>query len=189
MLVSNNASAFKDGAWNLGIGYFGQNQFGKITKDITGKASSSGTFTLPFIVRFDGEIKDDYFMAVRLEAGLLGRQMTGGGTVNIYHLYFPVGGNISLPNNQIFEWYGGLGIMTSYFKGPGGTQVLDNGNSTSTFALPSSTTSSRIYTIGAGCGVYFEKTDLGFTLDLLLEGPLGGKKTAMDTLMSLVIQL
>lgn len=76
--------------------------------------------------------------------------------------------------NDSFDFSAGPAYVVYTIAGPGGTTQLNNGNSTSTFALPGDSVSAK--TIALMIGTSYKTSDFRFSLDLMSEGFLSSKK-------------
>ena len=77
----------------------------------------------------------------------------------------------------------GLALMRYTIEGAGGTTVLNNGNSSNSFAVPGSNQTAT--TIGALLGPSLIYNDFRFTLDLLAESPLSSAKRTLSLMFSI----
>ena len=78
----------------------------------------------------------------------------------------------------------GVGVLYSLINGSGGSAVLNNGNTTSTFGLPlfSSVTRNFYVDLGLGVGV---TSDFRLDIDLILTQPFSDLKRAVSTEVAL----
>ncbi len=171
-LFQTKAFGFADNSYYVGLGYFSENSLGKQTQNPTGTKSFLGTTSLPLLFKYDWKIHADYFVSPMFTYTLLTRNdPANSAKVTIWHLLFPVGGNIP---GSTWDWYAGLGIINRNIKGTGGTTELSNGTSTATFSLPGRSVDIRNYTISVGSSYFIGPSRLG--MDLITEGTLSSKR-------------
>ena len=77
----------------------------------------------------------------------------------------------------------GVGEMIYRQYGTGGTTTLNNGNSTTVFALPTGTAVSTLFSVNTGVGFILSET-LKLDLDLIVVNVMSGKR-AFNTVLTL----
>lgn len=172
-LFSFSVYSFTHKSYYAGIGYQLENNVGKITQSDSGSGAFLGTASYPLILRYDYMLGRNVFMAPKLTYTLFPREGSNS-TIEVtqWHLMFPFGMNF-LSNTM--EWSAGIGILNTSIKGSGGTAVLNNGNSTSTFALPGRDVDTKVLTLNFGTGYKLKTHFFGF--DLMTAGTLSDKRT------------
>jgi hypothetical protein len=145
--------------FGLGAEYYNQNAFGRITKSDSGSASSSGVVSYPVQIRYSYYISPTWFVAPQLSRTLLPRESADKATkTTMTHLSFNLGSSVW--GFQSWEWSAGPGIISYTIKGKGGIKTLNNGTSTSDFALPSRSVTVNNYTFNLGTAVNFDHSRL-----------------------------
>ncbi len=86
------------------------------------------------------------------------------------------------------EWKLGLLLKQTKVIGEGGTLILNNGSSTSTFYSPGETITSNIFATELGIN-YFFKEKLSWQSSILIEAPLNSKKRNFSLLTGLVYEI
>lgn len=76
-------------------------------------------------------------------------------------------GNYFFSLDSIVRWKAQMGILSYEMKGSGGQTELRNGTSTSTFDLPSRTTTSQMIYTGVGGGANIGSVNVGLDLNFL----------------------
>lgn len=173
------AHAYTDGAFSAGLGYFTENNFGKITKVDSAASTTFGTATYPLLLKYDISIFPGTFFSPAFTYTILDRKdAADSAKVNIWHLMLPFGSNFY---NDNFDWSVGVGLLNRKIQGKGGTVQLDNGTGTATFALPGRTVESRTITFNMGSAFVYGPSR--FALDLMIEG-LTSEKRSFDIMFS-----
>ncbi len=172
-LIHSEASAYNDKSVYLGVGYFSENSLGKQTQSNTGASTQQGTITYPLLVKYDYRIGFESFFSPALTYTLFNRKdAADSAEVGVLHLMFPFGQNFG---SSQWDWSAGLGLLSRTIKGAGGLTQLNNGGSTSTFALPGRSVTQRTFTLNGG--ISYNPGASRFALDLMTEGILTTKRT------------
>lgn len=173
LFFSQSSVAFNDHSFYLGIGYFLENNVGKITQNSSGKTGFLGTPSYPLLLKYDWKFWSDYFVSPSLHYTLLDRKSAGeSAKVTNWHLMIPVGSQFSGTN---WDWYLGLGILNRSIEGGGGQVELSNGSGVATFSMPGGKVSSKNYTVNFGSSYNLEHSRFAF--DLITEGTFTKKRT------------
>ena len=174
LLLPLESLAFKHNTFSLGFGYYSQNIRNKVSQDKTGKTGLLGEANYPVNLKYDFSVYADWFLAPHLSHTFLARKDAAGTTqATITHGSLLIGKNIRFGQGGSglggtgLDWYFGPGIIQHTIKGTGGTAELDNGTSTSTFAIPNRSSVSRKVTVNFGTSLSFYSSRLA--LDLIFE--------------------
>lgn len=179
LLISSQSPAFTAGNWWSGIGYHSENALNEVANDASGKTGLLGTASYPFIFRYDLAIGTSWIFAPQLNYTLLPRKTKGhGAEVTLTHFIFNFGQNTS----TAWDWSFGPGILRETIKGKGGTTVLNNGNSTSTFANPGRTVTIQKVTVDVATGYTSGKIRYG--IDLYFIAPFSSKERTQNLMFS-----
>lgn len=180
LVFSSHAHAFSNKTWCVGLGYFSENSFGKITQSETGAVGQLGTITYPLLVKYDYKFGSGSVFSPTLTYTLFNRKSADNSAeVNLIHLMLPYGRNFEFA--PAWDWSVGPGILNRTIKGAGGLKELNNGGSTSVFALPGRTVTERTITFNAGFSYNIDSSRFAF--DLITEGVLT-KKRAYNLMLS-----
>lgn len=185
IFFSFQSMAYQNQSGYLGLAYVSENSFSKITKSDTGATSFMGTTDIPLMGRMDFNMSKDLFISPRLTYGLLGRKGSESTiTATNLHIYAPIGKNFS---GNKYDWGIGPGILRRSLKGKGGTTVLNNGNDTSTFAVPGREVVTQTVTMNFGVSGNFGMITAG--ADLITEGLASSSKRTYSLMLSLTAPL
>lgn len=158
---------------SLGVGYFSENNFGKITEDDSGKKTDLGTTSYPLLLSYDYELYENFYVSPKIMYTLLPRKENGDLVKNTFlHIVIPFGRNFGLSD---FDWSIGPGILRRTMNGSGGVILLNNGNSTDPFAAPGRTVTSQVVTFNMGVSYNYNQHSAGF--DVIAEGLFSEKRT------------
>ena len=180
LFVCSQSNAYSSGSWWSGLGYYSENALNETASDATGKKGFLGTANYPLIVKYDYAMTSTWFVAPQLNYTLFPRKTKGdGATVTINHIVFNFG-----QNANGFDWSFGPGILRETIKGKGGTTVLNNGNSTSTFANPGRSVTTQNITLDFGAGI--ENGKFRYGLDLYFVAPFSSKERTQNLMFSVI---
>lgn len=173
-LGSASATAFKEGAFGLGVGYYSQNFLNKTAQADTGETKLLGEANYPLNIKYDFELTREWFWSPQLSYTVSPRKSPGDtSTMTLTHLSFLFGKNLGRMGSS-WDWYFGPGLLQEDIKGKGGLQELPNGTGTATFALPGKTSTIRKVTSNLGGSWSYGRSRLG--LDLILENAFSSTK-------------
>lgn len=179
ILAAVRAHAFNNQAVYGGLGYFLENNYGKLTTSSNSAPSTLGTADYPLFAKYDLQLTSYFYLSPQFNYTLLTRSdPSNSATVTIWQLMLPFGGNIG---SSSFDWSMGPGLLNRNISGSGGTQTLNNGSSTSTFSLPGRSVTIQTYTVDLGVSWSSGPSRIGF--DLITEGTLTNKRT-IDMMLS-----
>jgi len=171
------ANAFVENSLYMGIGYYSQNALGKTTSSTNSVPSLLGTTSYPLNLKYDWRVSMDWYFSPQVGYTPMARSASGDSAkITLLYLTLPVGQNLQSGVGTHWDWFFGPGYLQSTIKGAGGTTVLSNGTSTSTFAVPGESVTGQTITFGGGGSYNFGSSRVG--LDLILEGLLSNKRTA-----------
>ena len=180
ILICEQSNAYSSGNFWGGLGYYSENALNETANDATGKTGLFGTTNYPFIFKYDYEMTSGWFVAPQLNYTLLPRKTKGDGAeVTINHIVFNFG-----RNSGNYDWSFGPGILRETIKGKGGTTVLNNGNSTSTFANPGRSVTTQNITLDLGAGI--ESGKFRYGLDLYFVAPFSSKERTQNLMFSVI---
>lgn len=176
-LVSSAASL--DGFY-AGLGLYAQNSLGKTTKAADGAGSFMGAFSLPVSLRYVYEFASSWSAAPTLFYTPIGRASGGTtATTTFFHLSLPASLRLSGSGRE-FELFFGPGISMYQIKGAGGTKTLNNGTTTSTFAVPGGSSTSKLVTLDFG-GAWVEDPHR-LSLEAFVEGAGSSEKRSFNVI-------
>jgi hypothetical protein len=178
MLSGPFAQAYRNNSVSLGVGYYSQNALGKTTTTPDSKASFLGAPSYPLNFKYDWSFVSDWYLSPQLSYAFMARNSGGSSAkVTMMHFVLPVGQNIGYSMSALsWDWFVGPGFMQYTIKGAGGTEVMSNGTSTATFALPGDAVTVKTVTMNAGGSLNYDNSRFG--LDLVFEGfGSSGKRT------------
>lgn len=98
-----------------------------------------------------------------------------------------LGSPITYAVNSSLDVSGGPALVSYQIHGPGGTTTLDNGNGTSSFALPGNTQTPR--TVGLLLGTGYNSGNWRFTGDLLTESLGSAEKRTFSLMLAVAYSL
>jgi hypothetical protein len=175
LITANSVQAAKANGVELGIAALSHG-LDRVAGDDTGQPSLLGTTYFNFAFQFHVPVTDRVLFSPEIlwMPDFIFPRKEPGSTVATS--FFILGAPLTLNLANNFDLDGGLAFINYEVKGPGGTASLNNGNTTSTFALPSETHSSK--TIGLILGGSYNLPQVRFALDTMTEGFLSnGKRT------------
>lgn len=154
--------SFTTNTYSVGLGYYSMNANGKTTSSATGSANAMGTTFFPFFFGYFYEVSASFFVVPQIQYSLMPRSGEDGVKSSIMKLDLPLGGNIG--QGPDFDWQFGPSIEMYTVKGPGGTKVLNNGSSTSTFARPGRSVTARTLSFKSGLGYTIQSWRTSFDI-------------------------
>ncbi|MCM0605877.1 MAG: hypothetical protein KA715_07275 [Xanthomonadaceae bacterium] len=137
----------------LGVGLLSQN-FSRVSGGVSGNPGL-GTIYPEVHLSYDLFIGAGYSLSPWvLYTPMLRISRDGGDTTNVLALALRLKKDLSSSLSANL----GVGEFIYRMYGPGGTTTLNNGNSTATFALPSGSVASTLFTVNTGFGFAFSET-------------------------------
>ncbi|PIS10767.1 MAG: hypothetical protein COT73_07580 [Bdellovibrio sp. CG10_big_fil_rev_8_21_14_0_10_47_8] len=184
LILPSGAQAFKDGSFSAGMGYYSQNVMNKTSQAEDGSSKFLGEANYPLNLKYDFLISSNWFLAPQLSYTLFFQRKTPGDTakVNLMHLAFLFGKNFGSDLVPSFDWYIGPGLIQYEIQGAGGTTVMNNGTSTSTFAVPGR--KSTIKKITTVLGTSWSSQHVRVGLDLIFENAFSSTKRTQSLMLS-----
>jgi phosphotransferase system glucose/maltose/N-acetylglucosamine-specific IIC component len=178
LFIFINANAFVASTGTVGVGYYSQNAINKISTSKTGSTGFLGSPTYPLLFKYDWAFGMDWFFSPQLSYTLLPHESADGATkTTIMNMIFAFG-----KNSTDWDWSFGPGLISYSAKGSGGSKVLSNGTSTSTFALPGRSVTAQSISSNLGFGYNLSQSRIGF--DLIIENLLSSKKRSESFMLS-----
>lgn len=182
-----SADAFSHKAVSLGVGYHSQNVVNVVARNEKGESEFLGETYFPLLLKFDFNFAGKWFLAPQLSYTPLARTSAGDtAKTKITHLTFQLGRNVIESKNAKWDLYLGPGLILYQIQGAGGTLVMNNGTSTSTFAIPGGDSSVTKLTTNVGTSLAYHGSRLG--LDLIVENAFSSKKRTQSLMLSYAYQ-
>ncbi|MGE0614159.1 MAG: hypothetical protein AB7P04_00840 [Bacteriovoracia bacterium] len=156
--------------WVIQLGFAAYN-FGRTASQPTGEKSFFGP-TEPFLIgaTWRSPYSNGWAFEPTVTLGLIGRGAgDSAGRWRTFGFLFP----FVTPGSFAFSM--GPGVIFSIFTGAGGTSVLNNGNTTTTFYLPAGTTVTTNVVLSTGFVAWFSDT-LRMDMNLLYFGLLSSRR-------------
>jgi len=182
--LTTTSYALTNKSFYLGLGYHSENSVSKITQSQTGAKSMMGTTTTPLLLKYDLMMSGNYFFTPKLAYTLMSRNGSGSTLKATYwHIMLPFGKNFT---GSSWDWAIGPGIFNRTIQGAGGTTTLNNGTSTSVFAVPGTSTSSQIISFNFLTNYKIGSHHINF--DFITEGLLSSDKRTFDLMLGYLFQ-
>lgn len=160
----------------FGGGLIAQNSFGRTTNTSDGAASTFGSYIYPLGIMYEFELFSGYRVAPSLWYTPMTRS-SGGATAQTTYMHLSLPVIFNLYGNEI-QMTAGPGLSMYTIKGAGGTKSLNNGTSTSTFGVPSGTSS--VKTMTADLGFAYTMSNHRLALDFYIEGFMSSTKRTFN---------
>jgi hypothetical protein len=157
ILCSVSCTAFASSKYLLGFGYFSQNAMNKTTKKETGEPSLMGTNMFPLIFAFSTPVFEGWLIEPQIQWTPAPRS-TETLTSSIFVFSLAAGMVIT----ESWNWYLGPSYYSTTLKGKGGTKELNNGTSTTTFAVPGRSVTTKTLALDIGTAVQFSSYRIAF---------------------------
>ena len=184
LLLSFHASSARAmSRYSVGAGVYNQSSFGKTTNASDGSPGTLGAMSFPIGLMYSGMVSDTFGIAPSVWYTTLARS-SGGGTAKttMMHLSIPLTYALTSGSVGEFDVLFGPGLLMYSIQGAGGTKVLNNGTSTSTFGIPGNTASVRTLSADLGIDWLFGQCRLG--LDFAIEGAASTDKRTINVALN-----
>lgn len=134
------AASFGGNDFYVGLGLFSDGVL-KVSGSARGEKTLLAPFNYPFSFKWGRSLNSDWRLLSSLDYTLIPRDTAGSGA-SVNYLFLKSA--FMKQGTGGWEWGLGPALIQSTIQGKGGTTVLNNGNSTSTFANPGGTSSAKI---------------------------------------------
>ena len=185
-VMESTSQAVVPRSFSTGVGFLSHG-LNRVAQAPTGETSLLGTsyYNLDFQMHFP--LWDEWHFSPRIvwmpEFLYPTRAPNSSVKTSFLILGLPVTYNLS----SNFDFSGGLALIQYNIAGPGGTTTLQNGNGTSTFALPGRSESSK--TLGLLLGASYNSGSYRVSLDTMTEGATSNSKRTFSLMLTLSYSL
>lgn len=169
------AHAAKVHSLYFGAGLLFQN-VGRTATSSTGETGLFGELNPQIAVSGRLGLGGDFFFVPGYQGVLLGKAVFDD-AANITLHTFTVQASYQ---PGFFDLHAGTGLQLQVIAGSGGTTTLDNGNTTSQFALPGRTSTASLAVLTLGLGYSFNRSPLRLDLDGLVTGAASSERRAVS---------
>jgi hypothetical protein len=179
--IAQRSYAFADRSYSLGLGYYSQNVLNRTANKESGETSFFGDTLYPLTFKFDYAFSTSWFIAPQLNFTPLSRKAPADtAQVTLLQLSLLFGKNFE--SSSSWDWYFGPGILQQTIKGAGGTTLLNNGTSFSTFAVPGRSVDTRKLALIIGSAWTKDRSRWAF--DFFIENTFSSSKRAQSMMLS-----
>lgn len=208
---SFKAQAFEDGITSIGFGYESQNAYSSTSQKSNGaNVGPAGVGAFPFQIKYDFALANignlfakkggapaqgpGWFLSPQMSYTFFPRTDPGtSAKVSTFRFLLPLGKNFGSATSSSsfagsgfggfqFDWYVGPGWVQYDIKGSGGTTELNNGTTTSVFAVPGKNSYVGKMTTNFGVSLHTLSSRIAF--DLMVENIASAKRRSQSFMVS-----